>query len=259
LVIDVNSQSAEKESGVTQGDYPQVPDKSSRQAARLLIVEDDPDISCLLVYILENAGYHTTAVADCNRAWHAMSSSRPDLILLDWMLPDMSGVDFLRRLRGHSGFSDLAVIMVTARSEEADRVRGLEGGADDYIVKPFSNRELCARVSVRLRAIRANTSSTLLTAGLSLDQRSYRVTVGDSSILLGPTEFRLLRYFMKNIDRVLTRGQLLDSVWGANVYIEERTVDVHIRRLRKALEPCQKDDLIQTVRGTGYRFSGQSG
>ena len=231
---------------------------ASQQATNILVVEDDPDIASLLVYTLENAGYQATAKADCKSAWQSMTTNEPDLILLDWMLPDMSGIELLRRIREYNGLKDVPVIMLTARGEEMDRVRGLESGADDYIVKPFSPRELCARISSRLRVLQIEHSRALNTAGLLLDQQSHRVSVDGATVLLGPTEFRLLRHFMSNKERVLTRGQLLDNVWGTNVYIEERTVDVHVRRLRKALEPSGKSDLIQTVRGVGYRFSDHS-
>ncbi|MGB5426596.1 MAG: phosphate regulon transcriptional regulator PhoB [Gammaproteobacteria bacterium] len=228
-----------------------------QQVASVLVIEDDPDTSSLLVYTLENAGYRVTAETECSSAWQSMTTSEPDMILLDWMLPDMSGIELLRRIRGYNGLSEVPVFMLTARGEEMDRVRGLESGADDYIVKPFSPRELCARISSRLRVQQGESSRALSTDGLLLDQQSYRVSVEGMVVTLGPTEFRLLRHFMSNKERVMTRNQLLDSVWGTNVYIEERTVDVHVRRLRKALEPFGKSDLVQTVRGVGYRFSDQ--
>jgi len=230
---------------------------AQQYVANILIVEDDLDISSLLVYTLESAGHRTSAATECNSAWHFMTTNEPDLILLDWMLPDMSGIDLLRRIRSYPGLREVPVIMLTARGEEMDRVRGLESGADDYIVKPFSPRELCARINSRLRVLQDEQSRALCTDGLLLDQQSHRVSVDGLKLELGPTEFRLLRIFMRHKDRVLTRGQLLDSVWGTNVYIEERTVDVHVRRLRKALEPSGKADLVQTVRGVGYRFSDQ--
>ncbi len=228
---------------------------AQQQTANILVIEDDPDISSLLVYTLENAGYRVTARAECKGAWQSMTTNRPDMILLDWMLPDMSGIELLRRIRDYNGLADVPVFMLTARGEEMDRVRGLESGADDYIVKPFSPRELCARISSRLRVLQGENTRALNTDGLVLDQQSHRVSVDGTVVMLGPTEFRLLRHFMGNKERVMTRNQLLDSVWGTNVYIEERTVDVHVRRLRKALEPFDKADLIQTVRGVGYRFS----
>ena len=223
--------------------------------ARLLVVEDDTDISSLLLYTLNNAHFDTLAAPDCKTAWEILRENPPDLVLLDWMLPDMSGIELLQRMRSEPTLETVPVIMLTARSEESDRVRGLETGADDYIVKPFSPRELCARIRNRLRISSNNNTETLSINGLVLDQVSYRTSVNGNPIELGPTEFRLLRHFMNNTERVFTRSQLLDRVWGTNIYIEERTVDVHIRRLRKALEPYQKSDLIQTVRGAGYRFS----
>jgi len=226
-----------------------------RSCARLLIVEDDPDISSLLTYTLENSGFGIEAVADCRGAWEILLDRPPDLVLLDWMLPDMSGIELLQRMRHNAALNEVPVFMLTARGEEADRVRGLESGADDYILKPFSPRELCARINSRLRILDNKLSSTLSHGDLSLDQQSHRTTVNGASVKLGPTEYKLLRHFMANMDRVLTRGHLLDSVWGTNVYVEERTVDVHVRRLRKVLEPFNRANLIQTVRGAGYRFS----
>jgi two-component system phosphate regulon response regulator PhoB len=226
--------------------------------ARLLVVEDDLDISSLLLYTLDNANFDTVAAPDCKTAWEILLEKPPELVLLDWMLPDMSGIELLQRIRREPALENVPVIMLTARSEESDRVRGLETGADDYIVKPFSPRELCARIKNRLRITSNSNADTLSISGLVLDQVSYRTSVNGNPIDLGPTEFRLLRHFMNNTERVFTRSQLLDRVWGTNVYIEERTVDVHIRRLRKALEPHHKSDLIQTVRGAGYRFSAQN-
>jgi two-component system phosphate regulon response regulator PhoB len=225
---------------------------------RLLVVEDDHDISSLLLYTLNNAHFDTLAAPDCKTAWEILRESPPALVLLDWMLPDMSGIELLQRMRAEPALETVPVIMLTARSEESDRVRGLESGADDYIVKPFSPRELCARIRNRLRISSNNNAEILSIDGLVLDQASYRTSVNGKQVELGPTEFRLLRHFMNNTERVFTRSQLLDRVWGTNIYIEERTVDVHIRRLRKALEPYHKSDLIQTVRGAGYRFSAQN-
>jgi two-component system phosphate regulon response regulator PhoB len=250
----------------TESCAPGLPTGQSRQAgtgknsrrARLLVVEDDNDISSLLLYTLNNAHFDTLAAPDCMTAWEILRDNPPELVLLDWMLPDMSGIELLQRMRAEPALETVPVIMLTARSEESDRVRGLETGADDYIVKPFSPRELCARIRNRLRISSNNNAETLSVNGLVLDQVSYRTSVNGNPVELGPTEFRLLRHFMNNMERVFTRSQLLDRVWGANIYIEERTVDVHIRRLRKALEPYQKADLIQTVRGAGYRFSAHN-
>jgi len=222
---------------------------------RVLVVEDDPDISTMLEYALSNADWQAIAVSDCHGALMELAETTPNLVLLDWMLPDMSGIELLRRIRREPRFREIPVIMLTARGEEADRVCGLESGADDYVVKPFSLRELKARINTHLRKQFNARVTTFSIEGLVLDQESYRTTVNGEPIELGPTEFRLLRHFMSHRERVFTRSQLLDAVWGANVYIEERTVDVHIRRLRKALEPFDKQYLIQTVRGAGYRFS----
>jgi len=240
------------------GETRQAGTRNGSHKARLLVVEDDLDISSLLLYTLDNAHFDTIAAPDCKTAWEILLGKPPDLVLLDWMLPDMSGIELLQRIRREAALENVPVIMLTARGEESDRVRGLETGADDYIVKPFSPRELCARINNRLRITSNSNAETLSINGVVLDQVSYRTSINGNPIELGPTEFRLLRHFMSNTERVFTRSQLLDRVWGTNVYIEERTVDVHIRRLRKALEPYHKADLIQTVRGAGYRFSGQT-
>ena len=224
---------------------------------RVLVVEDDPDISTMLEYALSNADWQAVAVSDCHSALKELANTAPNLVVLDWMLPDMSGIELLHRIRRAPRLKEIPVIMLTARGEEADRVRGLESGADDYVVKPFSLRELKARINTHLRRQVSARAATFSINGLVLDQESYRTTVNGEPIELGPTEFRLLRHFMSHRDRVFTRSQLLDTVWGVNVYIEERTVDVHIRRLRKALEPFGKQHLIQTVRGAGYRFSAR--
>jgi two-component system phosphate regulon response regulator PhoB len=180
-----------------------------------------------------------------------------DLILLDWMLPDITGIELLQRIRNEERLKDIRVIMLTARSEESDRIRGLETGADDYVVKPFSLNELRARIRSRLRYREESSRDMLCTDGVVLNQASYRTSIDGRHVELSPTEFRLLRHFMRTPDRVFSRTQLLDAVWGTNVYIDERTVDVHIRRLRKALEPYERAHLVQTVRGTGYRFSSR--
>lgn len=231
---------------------------ATRMQGKLLVVEDEPDISSLLVYTLEKANFVVKAAADCASAWEIIADDRPELVLLDWTLPDMSGIELLHRVRKHAQYCELPVIMLTARCEENDRVRGLDSGADDYIIKPFSQRELRARINSRLRIETSKRSDALEACDLVLDQQSHRTRVNGEIIDLGPTEFRILRHFMKNMERVFTRSQLLDSVWGTNVYVEARTVDVHILRLRKALEPYGKAGMIQTVRGAGYRFSRQS-
>ncbi|HHS84081.1 MAG TPA: phosphate regulon transcriptional regulatory protein PhoB, partial [Gammaproteobacteria bacterium] len=179
-------------------------------------------------------------------------------ILLDWMLPDISGIDLARRFKRETRSRDLPIIMLTARGEEDDKIRGLEVGADDYITKPFSPRELVARIRAVLRRIQSPEHETLAVNGLHLDQAAHRITSHGKPVELGPTEFRLLQFFMSHPERVYSRNQLIDRVWGGTAYIEERTVDVHVRRLRKALEPFQHDRLIQTVRGAGYRFSPQA-
>jgi len=225
---------------------------------QILIVEDEKPIRDMIAFGLKRAGFEVLEAQDCRTARTRIADRLPDLVLVDWMLPDMSGLELTRALKKDDGTRDLPVIMLTARAEEEDKVRGLEGGADDYITKPFSPRELVARINAVLRRVGAGEEDGLLEAGeLKLNIASHRVTAGDETVALGPTEFRLLKFFMGHRDRVYSRGQLLDRVWGGNVYVEERTVDVHIRRLRKALEPSGCDALIQTVRGAGYRFSEQ--
>jgi len=220
--------------------------------ARVLIVEDDQGIQEMLEYSLEADGYVLHKAYTAAAAWELIESNKIDLVLLDWMLPDNSGIDLLHRIRKYH--ASLPVIMVTARAEEEDRVLGLDVGADDYITKPFSVRELKSRMQAVMR--RSTPGERPIQIGeLFLDPVSQRAKVGDKSLNLPPTEFRLLHYFMSHADRVFTRGQLLDQVWGTQVYVEERTVDVHIRRLRKNLEPFELDAYIQTVHGRGYRFS----
>jgi len=222
----------------------------------ILIVEDEVDLRDMLNESLEQAGYTTYTAGSVGEARKLLEQHLPDLVLLDWMLPDTTGLGWLRQIRRIDRFKSLPVIMLTARGEVGDRVAGLDGGADDYIVKPFSLKELQARIRSRLRHLQPpEDQERLELGGLVLDTGTHRIMAGTTEISLGPTEFRLLKHFMMNPDRVYSRSQLLDSVWGHQVFIEERTVDVHIRRLRKAMEPVGKDGLIQTVRGTGYRFS----
>jgi two-component system, OmpR family, phosphate regulon response regulator PhoB len=225
-------------------------------AATILVVEDEPAIQELISCNLEFAGYRTLRAQNAEQALEMVQASLPDLVVLDWMLPGMSGIEFARRLRSGKRTRALPVIMLTARAEERDRLAGLETGADDYITKPFSPRELSARVKavLRRRAPQA-TDDVVETARLRLDPASRRVFGSGMPVALGPTEFRLLHFFMTHPERVYSRAQLLDGVWGDHVFIEERTVDVHIRRLRKALEPTGHDGLVQTVRSAGYRFS----
>jgi two-component system phosphate regulon response regulator PhoB len=223
---------------------------------RILIVEDEKAVRDMIAFGLRRAGFDVHEAEDCRAARARMVDARPDLMLVDWMLPDMSGLELTRSLKRSKDTEEIPVIMLTARAAEADKVSGLEGGADDYITKPFSPRELLARIQAVLRRAQpAGADGVLEAEGLSLNDTSHRVSSGDSEISLGPTEYRLLHFFMSHPERVFSRGQLLDRVWGGNTEVEERTVDVHIRRLRKALEPFDLERLVQTVRGAGYRFS----
>jgi two-component system phosphate regulon response regulator PhoB len=222
---------------------------------RILVVEDDSAIREMLCFNLERAGFDVIPAEDGRAARAAVADRPPDLILMDWMLPDVSGLELTRQLKRDAETREIPIVMVTARVDEDDRVAGLEGGADDYILKPFAPRELVARIRAQLRRVGVSDSESVVVQGLTLNSASHRVTVGDVEVPLGPTEYRLLDFFMHHPDRVYTRAQLLDRVWGGNVYVEERTVDVHIRRLRKALTPHGHDGLVQTVRGAGYRFS----
>ncbi|HUO43995.1 MAG TPA: phosphate regulon transcriptional regulator PhoB [Burkholderiales bacterium] len=224
--------------------------------ATILVVEDEPAIQELISLNLEQAGYMPLRAADAEQAIDLVRDELPDVVLLDWMLPGMSGIEFARRLRADRRTQDVPIIMLTARTEEPDKLAGLETGADDYITKPFSPRELNARIKavLRRRAPQA-TDDAVEAAGLKLDPVSHRVSGNGKPLTLGPTEFRLLHFLMTHSERVYSRAQLLDQVWGDHVFIEERTVDVHIRRLRKALETSRHDHLIETVRGAGYRFS----
>jgi two-component system phosphate regulon response regulator PhoB len=223
---------------------------------RILLVEDEQAIREMVGFALKKAGLQFEEVADAEQALLSIASRPPDLVLLDWMLPGMSGVDFARRLRRDELTANLPIILLTARVEESDRVYGLEVGADDYVTKPFSPRELIARINAVLRRSSVVSEDQALEFdGLSLDPVGHRVRADGAMLNLAPTEFRLLHFFMSNPDRVYSREQLLDHVWGRGVFVEERTVDVHIRRLRKALAANGHDRFIQTVRGAGYRFS----
>jgi len=225
-------------------------------AKQILVIEDERPIREMIAFGLRRAGFEVREAADARSGREEVANKRPDLLLVDWMLPDTSGLEFTRALKRDRETSELPVIMLTARAEEGDKVAGLEGGADDYITKPFSPRELLARINAVLRrTMPAEGSERVEVEGLVLDQSSQRVSTGDRTVSLGPTEYRMLAFFMTHPERVYTREQLLDRVWGGNVYVEERTIDVHIRRLRKALEEFGYDRLIQTVRGSGYRFS----
>lgn len=223
---------------------------------QILIVDDEPAIRDMVAFALRKAEYEPVHAADTREAQAAIVSRVPDLILLDWMLPGMSGVEFARRLRKEGLTREVPIIMLTARGEENDRVSGLEAGVDDYVVKPFSARELLARIKAVMRRSRGDEEDgSVALGGLRIDGAAHRVYAGETPIHIGPTEYRLLHFFMTHPERVYSRTQLLDHVWGGNVYVEERTVDVHIRRLRKTLEPHGLDPLVQTVRGAGYRFS----
>jgi two-component system phosphate regulon response regulator PhoB len=224
-------------------------------AKTVLVVEDEEAIRDMLTFNLTRAGFHVTGAGSGSEARAAIANQFPDVVLMDWMLPDVSGLELTRQLKRATDTREIPVLMLTARAAEDDRVTGLDCGADDYITKPFSPRELLARINAVLRRYSPAEEEVVHAGQLRLDTASHRVTVGEAEIGLGPTEFRLLNFFMHHPDRVYSRAQLLDRVWGGNVYVEERTVDVHIRRLRKALTPYHYDKLIQTVRGAGYRFS----
>ncbi len=226
----------------------------------ILAVEDDAAIRDMLNFTLRQSGFVCESVSDGEKGLEWLKQQQPDLILLDWMLPGISGIEFIQRLRANEFLASIPVIMLTAKGDSEDMVKGLSVGADDYMNKPFAPVELVARIRALLRRcqpLNSDDSQKLSCAELVLDTKSHRVNVGEQRIDLGPTEFRLLHFFMKNPERAYNRSQLLDFVWGDTVYIEERTVDVHIRRLRKALEPHGQDHLIQTVRGVGYRFSAE--
>ncbi|SEO69510.1 phosphate regulon transcriptional regulator PhoB [Aquisalimonas asiatica] len=222
----------------------------------VLIVDDEKPIREMVEFSLERSGFRVVEAGDAAEARVAITDHQPDLILLDWMLPDTSGPDLARALRRENMLGDIPIIMLTARTEEEDKVRGLEAGADDYVTKPFGPRELIARIQAVLRRTGGDEAEENLEIGpLRIEIAAHRVMVNDSPIHLGATEFRLLKFFAGHPDRVYTREQLLDRVWGPNVYVEERTVDVHIRRLRKALDGTGAERFVQTVRGAGYRFS----
>jgi len=225
---------------------------------RVLIVDDEQAIREMVCLALTQGGFNCVEAADANEAQSRIVQDPPDVILLDWMLPHLSGVDYAKRLRQEKLTRDIPVIMLTARTEEEDKVRGLDSGADDYITKPFSTRELIARIKALLRRAAPQTAEQSVEIdGLQLNPVTHRVAAAGQDLELGPTEFRLLHFFMTHPERVHSRERLLNSVWGENVYVEERTVDVHIRRLRKALTTTGHDRLVQTVRGAGYRFSAQ--
>jgi two-component system phosphate regulon response regulator PhoB len=219
----------------------------------VLVVEDEDALATLLQYNLDKEGYRVAHCADGEEALIVVDEKQPDLVILDWMLPTVSGIEVCRRLRQKADTRNLPIIMLTARGEETDRIRGLDTGADDYVVKPFSMTELCARVRAVLRRIRPGLAENRVHHGdIMIDRVAHRVRRGQSEVHLGPTEFRLLDYFMQHPGRVFSREQLLDAVWGSDVYVETRTVDVHIGRLRRALNCVGESDPIRTVRSAGY-------
>jgi len=225
-------------------------------SATILVVEDEPAIQELVAFTLRQAGHRAIAAYNAEQALTMVRDTLPDLVLLDWMLPGMSGVTFARKIKGDAHTRDVPIIMLTARGDEQDKITGLETGADDYITKPFSPRELVARIKAVLRRRAPQmTDDPVETGGLRLDPQTHRVSGNGQPLDLGPTEFRLLHFLMTHPERVHSRAQLLDQVWGSQVYVEDRTVDVHIRRLRRVLESTGHDHLVQTVRGSGYRFS----
>ncbi len=222
----------------------------------ILVVEDEDAIRRMLMMVLEQAGFTPIAAADAEEAQKALDDTLPDLILLDWMLPGISGVEWARRLKKEPVYRELPIILLTARGEEEDKVRGLEIGADDYMTKPFSPKELIARIrAVLRRSGKIQGQAQIVLGDLVLDTEQHRLSISDKQLEVSPTEFRLMHFFMTHPDKVYSRTQLLDQVWGRSVYIEERTIDVHIRRLRKILGEYGREDLVQTVRGFGYRFS----
>ncbi|EAS65417.1 MULTISPECIES: phosphate regulon transcriptional regulator PhoB [Photobacterium] len=223
---------------------------------RILVVEDEAPIREMLCFVLEQKGYQAIEAEDYDTALEKMCEPYPELILMDWMLPGGSGINLIKHLKRDELTRQIPVVMLTARGEEEDKVRGLEVGADDYITKPFSPKELMARLKAVMRRVSPTALDDVIDVqGLKLDPVSHRVTSDDEPLEMGPTEFKMLHFFMTHQERVYSREQLLNNVWGTNVYVEDRTVDVHIRRLRKALESGGHDKMVQTVRGAGYRFS----
>ena len=225
-------------------------------AKRILVVEDEAPIREMLCFVLEQKGYETVEAEDYADGLAKVREPYPELIVLDWRMPGGSGIQFLTQLKQDEMTRQIPVVMLTARGEEEDKVRGLEAGADDYITKPFSPKELTARLHAVMRRVSPTSVDEVIEVqGLKLDPVSHRVSAEEKALDMGPTEFKLLHFFMTHPERVYSREQLLNNVWGTNVYVEDRTVDVHIRRLRKAIEETGHDRLIQTVRGAGYRFS----
>ncbi|XOV81620.1 MAG: phosphate regulon transcriptional regulator PhoB [bacterium] len=224
-------------------------------APSIMVVEDEPEIRELLSFTITRAGHDVVTAESAEQALQLLDRGLPELLVIDWMLPGMSGVDLAKRLRLDELTASLPIIMLTARGEEADKLKSFDSGVDDYVTKPFSPKELMARVKALLRRTGAPEDNLLEVGGIRLDLASHRVSIGDEAIHMGPTEYRLLELLMRHPERAFDRSQLLDRVWGRSVYVEERTVDVHVLRLRKILQPYNLHHLIQTVRGVGYRFS----
>jgi len=222
---------------------------------RVLIVEDESSIRDMLAFTLQTAGMQVLEASNAEQGCQLALDHQPDLVLLDWMLPGVSGISLLSRIKSHAKLKDVPVILLTARADEADQVLGFETGADDYVTKPFSPRALLARIRALLRRFEDDETDIIVAGRMQLDNNSHRLTIDDQEVKLGPKEFRLLQFFMQHINRVFTRNQLLDEVWGDRVVVEDRTIDVHIRRLRRALEDHGCESYIQTIRGSGYRFS----
>jgi two-component system phosphate regulon response regulator PhoB len=224
----------------------------------VLVVDDEPDIREVIRFALEGAGFAVLEAGHADEARKLMASDNPDLMLLDWMLPGRSGLELAQQIKQNASTRSYPIIMVSAKGEEEDRIKGLDTGADDYIAKPFSPREMVARVNAVLRRVKPDElADEIEIGGLRIDNVSHRVSANGKRIDIAPTEYRLLHFFMTHADRAFSRSQLLDQVWGDQVYVEERTVDVHVRRLRKALEVSNHDYMLQTVRGVGYRFSNK--
>jgi len=226
--------------------------------ASILVVDDEPDIREVIRFALEGVGFRVYEAGHAEEARKLLGSEDPDLMLLDWMLPGRSGLELAQQLKQSAATCAIPIIMVSARGEEEDRIKGLDTGADDYVIKPFSPRELVARVNAVLRRAKpGERADRIEISGLRIDNVSHRVSADGKRVDVAPTEYRLLHFLMTHADRAFSRPQLLDQVWGNQVYVEERTVDVHVRRLRKALEPTKHDYMLQTVRGVGYRFSNR--
>ena len=223
----------------------------------ILVIEDEPDIRELLSFTISRAGFDVREAENAEDAIKMLDVGTPELIVIDWMLPGMDGIDLAKWLRSDELTSRLPIIMLTARGEEIDKLRSFEAGVDDYVTKPFSPKELTARIKALLRRTRQPETNELVVAGLKIDLMSHKLYVMDKEVDIGPTEFKLLELFMRNPDRAFDRSQLLDRIWGRGVYVEERTVDVHVLRLRKVLKPLSHHHLLETVRGVGYRLSSK--